>query len=80
MTHVLWILYPEDSGTEMWFYFVEITVASLTGGKANILAHTQHCHNDGLMLGQRRRRLTNIKPALGQYLVIVGCHYSETFI
>ena len=35
-------------------------------------ANTIHCPIVGSMLGQRRRRLTNIEPALGQCLVFAG--------
>ena len=35
-------------------------------------ANTIHCPIVGSMLGQRRRRWTNIEPALGQCLVFAG--------
>ena len=42
---------------------------------------TVHCLTVRLMLDQRRRRWSNIKPALGQRLVFVGvfptCHLSR---
>ena len=31
----------------------------------------RHSPNVGLMLGQRRRRWANIKPTLGEYIVLV---------
>ena len=36
-------------------------------------ANTRRLTNAGLMLGQRRRRWTNIKPTLGKRLVLAGC-------
>ena len=37
----------------------------------------QKTPSDGLMLGQRRRCWSNIKPALGLYLVFAGCKLPE---
>ena len=45
----------------------------------NTPVSTRYSANAGLMLGQRRRRWANIKPALVQYLVltIIGLHYFQ---
>ena len=41
-------------------------------------ANTIHCPIVGSMLGQRRRRWTNIDPALGQCLVFAGVATDST--
>ena len=46
------------------------TTAFQGAGQANIICWT----NAGLMFGQRRRRWTNIKPTLGQFIMFSGLH------
>ena len=47
-------------------------VCSTSDGSIGKPANTRHPHNVGPMLGQRRRRWTNIGPTLGRCLVFAG--------